>query len=91
VQEDARAVAVSSYQGGHNEFFGYLVERLAELGGSHIRVYGGGGGTITAEEARALEARGVARIFGPAEGRALGSRGYDPFAARRVPQRGAAP
>jgi methylmalonyl-CoA mutase len=75
VQEDARAVAVSSYQGGHMEFFSYLVERLAELGGSHIRVYGGGGGTITADEARALEARGVARIFGPAEGRTLGLEG----------------
>ncbi len=75
VQEDAHAVAVSSYQGGHMEFFGYLVERLAELGGAHIRVYGGGGGTITPEEAHALEARGVARIFGPAEGRALGLEG----------------
>ncbi len=75
VQEDARAVAVSSYQGGHMEFFAYLVERLGELGGAHIRVYGGGGGTITPDEARALEARGVARIFGPTEGRALGLEG----------------
>jgi isobutyryl-CoA mutase len=75
VQEDARAVAVSSYQGGHMEFFSYLVERLAELGGGQIRVYGGGGGTITPEESRALEARGVARIFGPAEGRSLGLEG----------------
>jgi methylmalonyl-CoA mutase len=75
VQEDARAVAVSSYQGGHMEFFSYLVERLAELGGSQIRVYGGGGGTITPEEARELEAHGVAKIFGPAEGRSLGLEG----------------
>jgi methylmalonyl-CoA mutase len=75
VQEDADAVAVSSYQGGHMEFFTYLVERLAELGAPHVRVYGGGGGTITQEEAAALEARGVARIFGPAEGRALGLEG----------------
>jgi methylmalonyl-CoA mutase len=75
IQEDARAVAVSSYQGGHMEFFTYLVERLTELGGAHIRVYGGGGGTITSEEAHALEERGVARIFGPAEGRSLGLEG----------------
>ena len=75
VQEDAQAVAVSSYQGGHMEFFGYLVERLAELGAPQIRVYGGGGGTITAEEASALRERGVARIFGPAEGRELGLAG----------------
>jgi methylmalonyl-CoA mutase len=75
VQEDAHAVAISSYQGGHMEFFSYLVERLAELGASHIRVYGGGGGTITPEEAEALHGRGVARIFGPADGRKLGLEG----------------
>jgi len=75
VQEDAHAVAVSSYQGGHMEFFRYLLDRLAELGASNVRVFGGGGGTITDEEARELEAYGVARIFGPAEGRALGLEG----------------
>ena len=75
VHEDADAVAVSSYQGGHMEFFGYLVERLAVLGVPHVRVYGGGGGTITAEEARALEAGGVARIFRPEDGRSLGLEG----------------
>ena len=75
VQEDAHAVAVSSYQGGHLEFFGYLVERLRALGAGHVRVFGGGGGTITREEARALEARGVARIFRPEDGRALGLEG----------------
>jgi methylmalonyl-CoA mutase len=75
VQEDVRAVAVSSYQGGHMEFFSYLVDRLAELGGSHIRVYGGGGGTITPDEARELEARGVAKIFGPRMADRSGSRG----------------
>ena len=72
VQEDAHAVAVSSYQGGHMEFFRYLLRRLGELGASSVRVYGGGGGTITAEEARALEADGVARIFRPEDGRSLG-------------------
>jgi len=75
VQEDAHAVAVSSYQGGHLEFFRYLVDRLAELGAPHVRVYGGGGGTITRDEADALHAHGVARIFGPADGRALGLEG----------------
>jgi len=75
VQEDADAVAVSSYQGGHMEFFRYLVDRLAELGAPHVRVYGGGGGTITAEEAEALRAHGVARIFRPEDGRALGLEG----------------
>ena len=75
VQEDAHAVAVSSYQGGHMEFFTYLVERLAELGAGHVRVYGGGGGTITPEEAEMLHERGVARIFGPADGRELGLEG----------------
>jgi methylmalonyl-CoA mutase len=72
VQEDAHAVAVSSYQGGHMEFFRYLCARLRELGADSVRVYGGGGGTITPVEARALEADGVARIFRPEDGRALG-------------------
>ncbi len=72
IQEDADAVAVSSYQGGHMEYFRYLVERLAERGASHVRVYGGGGGTITREEIEALQAAGVARIFSPDDGRSLG-------------------
>jgi methylmalonyl-CoA mutase len=75
VQEDAHAVAVSSYQGGHMEFFGYLVDRLRELGAAHVRVFGGGGGTITREEAAALHAGGVRRIFRPEDGRALGLAG----------------
>ena len=75
LQEDAHAVAVSSYQGGHMEFFRYLVDRLRERGAGNIRVYGGGGGTITATEAEALHAYGVAKIFGVDEGRALGLEG----------------
>ena len=75
VQEDAHAVAISSYQGGHMEFFGYLLDRLRGLGASEIQVYGGGGGTITREEARALEARGVTRIFRPEDGRSEGLEG----------------
>ncbi|HEX2484372.1 MAG TPA: cobalamin-dependent protein, partial [Myxococcota bacterium] len=72
VEEDADAVAVSSYQGGHMEFFRFLVDRLRERGAGHVRVYGGGGGTIVPEEIAALEAYGVSRIFSPADGRALG-------------------
>ncbi len=75
VQEDAHAVAVSSYQGGHMEFFRYLVDRLAEMGAEGVRVYGGGGGTITSEEAQALHDYGVARIFLPEDGRQLGLTG----------------
>ena len=75
LQEDADAIAVSSYQGGHMEFFSYLVERLGELGRPDIRIYGGGGGTILPSEARELEGRGVARIFGPEDGRRLGLEG----------------
>jgi len=75
IEEDAHAVAVSSYQGGHLEFFAYLVDQLAARGAGHVRVYGGGGGTIVPEEIAALEARGVARIFSPDDGRRLGLEG----------------
>jgi methylmalonyl-CoA mutase len=75
IQEDAHAVAVSSYQGGHMEFFRYLVQRLAECGAPHVRVYGGGGGTIVPDEIQALHAAGVARIFSPEDGRRLGLEG----------------
>jgi methylmalonyl-CoA mutase len=75
VQEDAQAVAISSYQGGHLEFFKYLVDRLRELGAPDIRVYGGGGGTITPAEAGELHDYGVARIFTPDDGRDLGLEG----------------
>jgi methylmalonyl-CoA mutase len=75
VQEDAHAVAVSSYQGGHLEFFRYLIDRLRGVGAGPVRVYGGGGGTITAGEAAELHAYGVARIFRPEDGRELGLEG----------------
>ena len=75
VQEGADAVAISSYQGGHLEFFGYLVQRLAECDAAHVRVYGGGGGTITRDEIAKLHEVGVARIFSPQDGRSMGLEG----------------
>ncbi|WP_214404066.1 fused isobutyryl-CoA mutase/GTPase IcmF [Pseudonocardia lacus] len=72
IQEDAQGVAVSSYQGGHVEYFTYLVELLRERGAGHIRVYGGGGGVIVAREIELLHSRGVARIFSPEDGQRLG-------------------
>ena len=72
IQEDAQGIAVSSYQGGHVEFFRYMIDLLRAGGGGHIRVFGGGGGVIVPEEAKALEAYGVARIFSPDDGRRLG-------------------
>ena len=71
VQEDASAVAVSSYQGGHIEYFTYLVERLAAQGAPHIRVYGGGGGVIVPTEIEKLATLGV-RIFSPEDGARMG-------------------
>jgi methylmalonyl-CoA mutase len=75
IQEDADAIAVSSYQGGHMEFFRYLVEQLRARGAGHVRVYGGGGGTIVPDEIEALQRDGVARIFSPEDGQRLGLRG----------------
>jgi methylmalonyl-CoA mutase len=72
VQEDAQGVAVSSYQGGHVEFFTYLLQALAAAGRPDLRVYGGGGGVIVPDEAAALEAAGVRHIFTPADGQRLG-------------------
>ena len=65
-------MAISSYQGGHVEYFSYLVELLRERGAGHVKVYGGGGGVIVPEEIALLHARGVARIFSPEDGQRLG-------------------
>ena len=75
LQEDADAIAVSSYQGGHNEFFRYLVDLLREAGRGGIRVFGGGGGVIRPHEAAGLEAYGVARIYSPGDDRVTGIEG----------------
>ncbi len=72
LQEDADAIALSSYQGGHVEYFKYMVDMLRERGASHIRVFGGGGGTITPEEIRELQAYGVERIYHPNDGMHMG-------------------
>ena len=67
ISEDVQGVAISAYQGGHVEYFSYLVELLAERGAEHIKVFGGGGGVIVPEEIELLHSRGVARIFSPAD------------------------
>ncbi len=87
LQEDAHGVAVSSYQGGHLEYFGYLVDRLAELG-SDARVFGGGGGVIVPAEIETLAAKGVA-VYSPADGQRLGLTGMadEVIAACREVQR----
>ena len=72
IQEDADGIAISSYQGGHMEFFRYMVDRLRELGAPHIKVFGGGGGTITPEEIEELMDYGVERIYHPHDGMDLG-------------------
>jgi methylmalonyl-CoA mutase len=72
IQEDVQGIAVSSYQGGHMEFFTYMVDLLRENGAGHIKVFGGGGGVIVPDEIKALQEHGVARIFSPDDGRALG-------------------
>jgi methylmalonyl-CoA mutase len=75
IQEDAQAIAVTSYQGGHMEFYRYLVDLLAERGASRVRIFGGGGGTILPSEGEELASWGVTRIYSPDDGRELGLTG----------------
>lgn len=75
VQEDADAIAISSYQGGHIEYFKYLVDRLRELDASHIKIFGGGGGVIIPAEIEELHEYGVTRIYSPADGQSIGLQG----------------
>ena len=75
LQEDVQGIAVSSYQGGHVEYFKYMVDLLRERGGGHIRVFGGGGGVIVADEIRELQAYGVERIYSPEDGQRMGLAG----------------
>ncbi len=76
IQEDAQAIAVSSYQGGHMEYFRYMRELLDEHGAQHVRIFGGGGGVIVPEEIALLQDEGsVTRIYSPEDGRRLGLQG----------------
>ncbi len=75
IQEDADAICISSYQGGHIEYFRYLIDQLKQMNASHIRVFGGGGGTITPKEIQQLQAYGVERIYHPTDGMTMGLQG----------------
>ena len=84
IQEDVDAIAVSSYQGGHNEYFRYMVDMLRESGASHICVVVGGGGTIAPQEVEELEAYGVEKIYTPDDGLRLGLDGMIDDVIQRV-------
>jgi len=75
IEEDAQGIAVTSYQGGHNEFFRFLFDMLRERGCGHIKIFGGGGGVILPEEIEALHQYGITRIYSPDDGRSLGLQG----------------
>lgn len=75
IQEDVQAIAMTSYQGGHMEYFKYMYDLLKEKGAPHIKVFGGGGGTILPSEIEELHAYGITRIYHPDDGRALGLQG----------------
>jgi len=75
IQEDANAIAITSYQGGHNEYFKYMYDLLKERGCGHIKIFGGGGGTILPEEIKDLQDYGITRIYHPDDGRAMGLQG----------------
>ncbi len=75
LQEDVQGIAISSYQGGHVEYFKYMVDLLKARGGAHIQVFGGGGGVIVPPEIRELHDYGVARIFSPEDGQRMGLAG----------------
>ncbi len=75
IQEDANAIAITSYQGGHNEYFKYMYDLLQEKGATHVKIFGGGGGVILPEEIKELMAYGITRIYSPDDGRDLGLQG----------------
>ncbi|MFO1245655.1 MAG: fused isobutyryl-CoA mutase/GTPase IcmF [Ramlibacter sp.] len=75
LQEDVQGIAISSYQGGHVEYFKYMVDLLRQRGGGHVQVFGGGGGVIVPPEIRELQAYGVTRIYSPEDGQRMGLQG----------------
>ncbi len=75
IEEDAQGIAMSSYQGGHMESFKYMIDLLKERDAPHIKVFGGGGGVIVADEIRELEAYGVTKIYSPEDGASMGLQG----------------
>jgi methylmalonyl-CoA mutase len=75
IEEDAQGIAITSYQGGHVEFFKYMKDLLDENGCSHIKIFGGGGGTILPDEIRELEHYGITKIYSPDDGRHMGLEG----------------
>lgn len=75
IQEDANAIAMTSYQGGHNEYFKYMRDLLVKKGAPHIQLFGGGGGTILPSEIKELEDYGIAKIYHPDDGRSMGLQG----------------
>ena len=75
IQEDVQAIALTSYQGGHNEYFRYMKDLLDERGAGHIKIFGGGGGTILPEEIKLLQEYGIERIYHPDDGREMGLQG----------------
>ncbi len=75
IQEDVQGIAMTSYQGGHNEYFKYMYDLLKERGAGHIKIFGGGGGVILPDEIKELHAYGIARIYSPDDGRTMGLQG----------------
>ena len=75
IQEDVNAIAMTSYQGGHNEYFKYMFDLLKEKNASHIKIFGGGGGVILPEEIKDLMEYGITRIYSPDDGREMGLQG----------------
>ncbi|MBY0432793.1 MAG: cobalamin-dependent protein, partial [Cyclobacteriaceae bacterium] len=75
IQEDAQAIAMTSYQGGHNEYFKYMHDLLHEKGAGHIKIFAGGGGVILPEEIKELMEYGIEKIYSPDDGRAMGLQG----------------
>jgi methylmalonyl-CoA mutase len=75
IQEDVQGIAITSYQGGHLEYFKYIYDLLKERGCGHIKIFGGGGGTILPHEIEELHQYGITRIYSPDDGRAMGLQG----------------